>query len=342
MSTQFESPTNAQVNRAMASYSDWDEEEQGGGLSGRLQHFKSTVSERVSEIDESTLSQTLAWVSFGIGAAELLAPKALGRAIGVGDRPTVMRLLGAREIVTGIGLLSGKAPGLWAWARVAGDVMDLALLGAAARSPGADTKRIAAAASSVLGVAALDVYASRRLSESNAIESPVIEIVESLSINASPEEIYSYWKNFENLPSFMRHLESVTVVDENMSHWIAKAPLGTSVEWDAHLVVDEPNRRLGWETSDDSSIQHEGLVSFEETANGKGTIVRVEMSYEPPAGHVGATLARLLGEEPRVQIHEDLRRLKQLIETGEIPTTLGQPSGRRSLLGRATLGGRMQ
>lgn len=341
MSTQFESTTNAQLSRMQASFSDWGEEEESG-VTGRLQRFKDAVTQRASDIDESTLSSALAWVSLGIGAAELLAPRALGRAIGVGDHPTTMRLLGAREIATGIGLMSGKAPALWAWARVAGDVMDLALLGAAARSPDADTKRIAAAASAVLGVAAFDVYSSRRLSESDGIETPAVDIVESLSINASPEEIYSYWKNFENLPSFMRHLESVAVVDETISHWVAKAPLGTSVEWDARLVVDEPNRRLGWETLEDSSIQHEGLVTFEESGNGRGTIVRVEMSYEPPAGHVGATLARLLGEEPRVQIHEDLRRLKQLIETGEVPTTLGQSSGRRSLIGRATLGGRMQ
>lgn len=341
MSTQFESSTSGQLDRRLVAFSDWEEGEDSG-VSGRLQQFKNAVTEKASDIDDSTLSNTLAWVSFGIGAAELLAPRALGRAIGVGDHPTIMRLLGAREIAAGIGLMSGKATGFWAWARVAGDVMDLALLGAAARSPGADTKRIAAAASAVLGVTVLDVYSSRRLSESDEIETPAVDIVESLSINASPEEIYSYWKNFENLPSFMRHLESVTVIDENTSHWIAKAPLGTSVEWEARLVVDEPNRRLGWETSEDSSIQHEGLVSFEENANGRGTVVRVEMSYEPPAGHVGATLARLLGEEPRVQIHEDLRRLKQLIETGEVPTTLGQPSGRRSLMGRATLGGRMQ
>jgi uncharacterized membrane protein len=340
MSTQFES-TNAQSSRTLTAFSDWEDQEENG-VTGRIQQWKNAVTERASDIDESTLSNTLAWVSFGIGAAELLAPKALGRAIGVGDRPTIMRLLGAREIATGIGLMSGKAPGFWAWARVAGDVMDLALLGAAARSPTGDTKRIAAAASAVLGVAALDVYSSRRLSESDAIETPAVDIIESLSINASPEEVYSYWKNFENLPSFMRHLESVSVVDESISHWVAKAPMGTSVEWDARLVVDEPNRRLGWETLEDSSIQHEGLVSFEESGNGRGTIVRVEMSYEPPAGHVGATLARLLGDEPRVQILEDLRRLKQLIETGEVPTTLGQPSGRRSLMGRATLGGRMQ
>ncbi len=342
MSTQFESPTNARPDRGVAAFSQWADQEDENGFTSRLQQFKSSVTERVSDIDDRTLSQTLAWVSFGIGAAELLAPRALGRAIGVGDRPAMMRALGAREVLTGLGLLSGKAPGLWAWARVAGDVMDLALLGAAARSPEADTKRIAAAASAVLGVAALDVYSSRRLAETEDIETPAIEIIESISINAAPDEIYSYWKNFENLPSFMRHLKSVTVIDENYSHWIAKAPLGTSVEWDARLVVDEPSRRLGWETSEESQIQHEGLVSFEESANGRGTIVRVEMSYEPPAGHVGATLARLFGEEPRVQIHEDLRRLKQLIETGEIPTTLGQSSGRRSLMGRATLGGRMQ
>lgn len=340
MSTQFESQT-GQSAQPLAAFSEWSEEQEGG-FTQRLTQIKDAVSDRVTNIDERTLAQTLGWVSIGLGAAELFAPKALGRAIGVGDRPTIMRALGLREIVSGLGLLSGRAPGVWAWARVAGDVMDLALLGAAARQPDADTKRIAAAASAVLGVAALDVYSGRRLAQSDQIDTPTVEIVESISINASPEEIYSFWKNFENLPSFMRHLESVSIVDENVSHWVAKAPLGMSVEWDAQLVADEPNRRLSWETLPDSEIQHEGLVAFDATSNGRGTIVRVEMSYEPPAGHVGAQLARLLGEEPRVQIREDLRRLKQLIETGEIATTLGQPSGHRSFLGRATLGGRMQ
>jgi uncharacterized membrane protein len=338
MSTQFQPRKKTQP---LSAFSQW-EDDQGSGVTGRLVQMKERVADRVGDIDDRALAQTLGWISIGLGATELLAPKALGRTIGVGDHPTVMRALGAREIVSGLGLLSGRAPGLWAWARVAGDVMDLALLGAAAREPNADTKRIATAASAVLGVTALDAYSGRRLSQSRQIETPAVEIVETISINASPEEIYSFWKNFENLPSFMKHLESVSVVDENISHWVAKAPLGTSVEWDAQLIVEEPNRRLSWETLPDSEIQHEGLVSFEAGANGRGTMVRVEMSYEPPAGHLGAQLARVLGEEPRVQIREDLRRLKQLIETGEIATTLGQPSGRRSLLGRATLGGRMQ
>jgi uncharacterized membrane protein len=100
--------------------------------------------------------------------------------------------------------------------------------------------------------------------------------------------------------------------------------------------------RIGWRTLPDSEVMHEGVVSFEPAPGGRGAVARVELCYWPPAGKIGAHFARLLGEEPRRQINDDLRRLKQLIETGEVATTLGQPSGKRSVIGRATLGRRMQ
>jgi uncharacterized membrane protein len=115
-----------------------------------------------------------------------------------------------------------------------------------------------------------------------------------------------------------------------------------SVEWDAEIVRDDPNEGLSWQTVEGSEIQHQGIVRFEPARSGRGTIVRVELRYVPPAGKVGVQFARILGEEPKVQIKDDLRRLKQLIETGEVATTRGQPSGRRSLIGRTTLGGRVQ
>ncbi|HEY7642910.1 MAG TPA: SRPBCC family protein [Steroidobacteraceae bacterium] len=293
--------------------------------------------------DDRQLGQLLGWFSIGLGLAELLAPRALGRAIGVGDQnAATLRALGARELVSGLGLLSERKPGTWAWSRVAGDAMDLALLGAAARSPDSDQRRLAIAAAGVLAVTALDVYAGRRLQASQSDQAPQIAVTRSITINSTPGELYQFWRGLENLPLFMQHLESVARVNGRVSHWVAKAPAGTCVEWDSEIVEDEPDRRIGWRTLPGSQVTHEGMVSFEPATTGRGTRVRIEMLYVPPAGKVGMHIARLFGEEPALQIDDDLRRLKQLLETGEVATTLGQPTGKRSLFGRSTLGGRVQ
>src|ERR1043165_5144357 len=292
--------------------------------------------------DDRQLGQILGLFSIGLGLAEVLAPRALGRAIGVGDHPSIMRMVGVREIVTGLGILSERPPGAWTWARVAGDAIDLALLGAATSSPDADPRRIAAATAGVLGVTALDVYSGKRLTATQSGAAPAIEVTQTVTINSSPDELYHFWKNLENLPLFMEHLESVSEVNERVSHWVAKAPAGASVEWDAEVVDDQPERRIGWRTLPESQVTHEGMVSFEPATGGRGTIVRVEMLYVPPAGKVGAWIARMFGEEPTLQVAEDLRRLKQLLETGGVATTLGQSAGKRSLFGRTTLGRRMQ
>ena len=292
--------------------------------------------------DDRQLGQILGLFSIGLGLAELLAPRAVGRAVGVGDHPAIMRMVGVREIVTGLGLLSERAPGTWASARVAGDAMDLALLGAATSSPDADPRRIAAATAGVLGVTALDVYSGQRLRATQSAEAPAISVRQTITINAAPAELYGFWKNVENLPLFMEHIESVSKVNERVSHWVAKAPAGACVEWDAEIVDDQPERRLGWRTLPDSQVTHEGMVSFEPAIGGRGTVVRVEMLYLPPAGKVGVWIARLFGEEPALQVGDDLRRLKQLLETGEVATTLGQSTGKRSIFGRTFLGRRMQ
>jgi uncharacterized membrane protein len=300
------------------------------------------AEEPIFEVDDRQLIQALGWFSIALGAVELFAPRAVNRAIGVGDHPVVTRLVGIREVVTGIGLLSERAPGWWAWARAAGDAMDLGLLGAAGSSPDADPKRIAIAATSVLAVGGVDVLSGQRLLESQSPDAPEVEVCESLAINASPQQLYSFWRNAENLPRFMQHLESVTTTGERTSHWIARAPGGGCVEWDSEIVDDQPGQRIGWCTLPSSQITHEGMVTFEPAIAGRGSIVRVEMLYRPPAGKLGKHIARLFGEEPGQQIRDDLRRLKQLLEAGEVATTQGQPSGRRSLIGRATLGRIMQ
>jgi uncharacterized membrane protein len=155
-----------------------------------------------------------------------------------------------------------------------------------------------------------------------------IEVVKSLTIDRPSDELYRFWRKFENLPTVMRHLESVTVQDERRSHWVAKGPAGTRIEWDAEIVNDNANRLIAWQSCEGADVDHWGVVRFIPAPGGRGTQVTVELEYAPIAGAFGATIAKLFGEEPAQQIGEDLRRFKQLMETGEIPTTEGQPRGR--------------
>jgi uncharacterized membrane protein len=143
-----------------------------------------------------------------------------------------------------------------------------------------------------------------------------IRVDERIVLNRPRHEVYRFWRNFENLPRFMDHLESVTVLDESRSHWIAKGPAGTRVEWDAEIHNEVPNQVIAWRSLPGSEVANAGSVYFIPTENGD-TEVRVVMRYHPPAGRLGAAIAGLLGEEPSRQIAEDLRRLKQVVEAGE-------------------------
>jgi uncharacterized membrane protein len=126
----------------------------------------------------------------------------------------------------------------------------------------------------------------------------------------------------------------VEVISETRSHWRAKAPAGSSVAWDAEITVDHPGELLAWHSLDGADIDNAGTVRFEPAPGGRGTIVRVDLLYKPPGGKAGMLIAKLFGEEPALQIDQDLHRFKQLIETGEIATTEGQSSGARSILTR--------
>lgn len=154
-----------------------------------------------------------------------------------------------------------------------------------------------------------------------------VEVVKAVTINKSPTELYNFWHNFENLPKFMNHLESVKVLDEKRSEWTAKAPLGTQVSWNAVITEDAENERIAWTTYGDSQIKNSGKVEFLPTVD-RGTEVKVTIRYEPPAGKIGELAAYFLTEEPSAQVAEDLRRFKRLVETGEIISIKGQTSGR--------------
>ncbi len=161
-----------------------------------------------------------------------------------------------------------------------------------------------------------------------------IKVEKSIIINKSPEQLYQFWRNLENLPRIMGHLESVRVTGGNRSHWIAKAPAGSSVEWDAETYNEKENELIAWRSLEGADVANAGSVHFTAAPGGRGTEVRVVLKYDPPAGIIGATIAKLFGEEPSQQIEEDLRRFKQLMEAGETSKTEGQPSGRSAQAGK--------
>ena len=145
-----------------------------------------------------------------------------------------------------------------------------------------------------------------------------IKVEESVTINRPVLEVFRFWRNFENLPRFMDHLESVTVIDDTRSHWIAKGPAGTRVEWDAVIHNEIDDELIAWRSLPGSEVNNAGSVHFTPTPDGAGTDVRVVLSYEPPAGRIGAAVARLLGEEPSKQVADDLRRFKQVLDSGDV------------------------
>jgi uncharacterized membrane protein len=157
-----------------------------------------------------------------------------------------------------------------------------------------------------------------------------IQVQQSFTIGKQPWELYAFWRDFTNLPRFMRHLESVEVLDEKRSRWTAKAPAitGGRMQWEAEIINDEPNALIAWRSLGGSDVDNTGSVRFVPAPGDRGTEVHVVLEYIPPVGgRIGSWIAKLFGEEPQMQIQEDLRRFKRLIETGEIPTTQGQPRG---------------
>ncbi|MES2462877.1 MAG: SRPBCC family protein [Armatimonadota bacterium] len=156
-----------------------------------------------------------------------------------------------------------------------------------------------------------------------------VKVYKTITIQKPASELFSFWRNFENLPRIMNHLESVTVQDSTRSHWVAKAPLGKTVEWDAEIINEVPDEMIAWASTENADIPNAGSVSFKTAPAGRGTIVKVNLEYNPPAGALGAAVARLFGEEPNQQVADDLRRFKSLMEAGEIPTVEGQPQGNK-------------
>ncbi|HKG15291.1 MAG TPA: SRPBCC family protein, partial [Pyrinomonadaceae bacterium] len=229
----------------------------GGGGGGEWQ---GALADALQSVDAGKLARGLGWFSIGLGLAEVLAPGGVAKISGVSRKNTgLIRLLGLREIAHGVGIFSqGRRPAEAVWARVVGDALDLACLGAAFASPTTKKGRLAFATANVLAVTALDVLCAQQLSggegagEDGGAKGGTTQVKNSLIINRPPQELYQYWRNFENLPNIMHHLESVKVKGEGRSHWVAKAPAGTSVEWDAEITEDRPNELIAWRSLEGS------------------------------------------------------------------------------------------
>ncbi|MDB6053738.1 MAG: cyclase/dehydrase [Verrucomicrobiales bacterium] len=155
-----------------------------------------------------------------------------------------------------------------------------------------------------------------------------IKVTKSCTIKSSRETLYAFWRKFENLPLFMNGLVSVTQ-NGNSSHWIAKSPGGKKVEWDAVVINETLNELIAWRTVEGSDVSHAGSVRFKPAPGNRGTEVTVKFEYDAPGGKLAAKLAKITGKEPSQQVEKDLTHFKAVIETGEFPTTQGQPKGEK-------------
>ena len=287
---------------------------------------------RSQDANTEQLARFLGWFSIGLGVAEIVAPRQLAQMIGVENKPGVFRLMGIREITSGIAILSQEQPAGAVWSRVAGDMLDLALLGSQLDANNPERQKTLAATMSVLGVTAVDLYTAKSLSqhsnggsraESGSPREMVqssrgIKVKSSVTIGRPIGEVYGFWRNFENLPRIMSHLQSVEMVDDRRSHWTALGPAGMRVEWDAETVEDRTDELISWRSLPGGQVDTAGYVRFSRAPGNRGTEVLVEMRYDPPGGALGASIAKLFGDSGQELVNRDLHAFKNVLETGEV------------------------
>lgn len=279
------------------------------------------------------LVKGLGVASLGLGLSEILAPGRIAALAGVDETArarTVIRALGMRECGHGAALLAG--PDKLVWTRVAGDALDIAFLAAGVirRGPGRRRRGVLTAAA-LTAIGGADLYAALRTTHSDTARHAGGQrhrtLRAAVTVKRTPEDVYGFWRNLENLPDFMYHLQSVTTTVDGQSHWVANSPVGQPVQWDAQIVEDLPAKRIAWQSLPGSGIENGGSVDFTPDHAGEGTEVRVTMAYQMPGGAVGKAVATLLGESPEQQVNDDLRRFKQIMETGQVVRSDGSPDG---------------
>jgi uncharacterized membrane protein len=285
----------------------------------------------------------LGWMSLGLGVAQLAAPDTVRRISGVDDSPTsraVVPLVGARELVHAAGLLTSRRKGIWAWTRVMGDAMDLTSLGMAiAHRGGRRRRRLVGVTGVVVGITVVDLLTAvqgRRTKQIGSVPTVrgtrrgSVELTATTTIRKPAPEVYAFWRDLENLPTFMAHLEEVRATGDRTSHWSAGAPFGKNVAWDAEIIDEVPGEKIAWRSTGKADVPNAGTVRFVPAPDGVSTEVHVVLVYDIPGGAAGKAVARYFGEEPHQQLDDDLRRLKQVLETGEVVRSDGAPWGKRA------------
>ena len=273
------------------------------------------------------LARALGYFSLALGAAELAAPAAMARLMGASHdtrTTSVVRAMGARELGHGIAILTRPGFAGPLWSRVAGDVADIGFLSSAYGADYANKRRVLAVGAAVLGVTVLDVLCARRLNHQRPRHMATTPAKASITINRPIDQVFAFWRRLDTLPQFMRYLESVERLPDGRSRWQARGPGGVPVSWDAETVAERDNELISWRSLPGGDMDSHGTVRFTPAPGARGTEVRVEMAYRPPAGTIGRSVAWLLGRDPSQQITEDLRRLKQLLEAGEIALSEGE------------------
>lgn len=154
----------------------------------------------------------------------------------------------------------------------------------------------------------------------NAPQRGDVLVGRTVTIDRPREGLYAFWRDFNNLPKFMHNVQSVTVSNAERSHWVIEAPAGKTVEWDSAITEDEPGRLIAWKSLDGAAVRNSGRVEFLDSPDRRGTVVRVTFVYDPPGGTIGKLIAKMFQKEPKIQARQDLRRFKQLMETGEVST----------------------
>jgi len=157
-----------------------------------------------------------------------------------------------------------------------------------------------------------------------------MELRSTTTVTKSPEEVYEFWSAFDRFPSFMAHVDGVQMTGPRTSHWRVSAPFDREVEWDAETTEQLPGSRLSWRSVEGADVPNSGEVRFEPAPDGTSTEVHVTLAYDAPGGGLGKALAKYFGEDPSQHLDDDLRRFKQVIETGEVVRSDGAPWGKRA------------
>ncbi len=277
------------------------------------------------------LARGLGWFSLGLGLFEVIAPRRLADFFSLEDQEGLIRTYGVREILNGCGVWAAKNPTPWVWGRVGGDLLDLATLATGLSDDNPERGRVLFGLAGLTGVTLVDLVVAERLRRTKAAGAEEQhEVVRSLTVHGSPEELLARWRDAETLSQVMAHFAEVHGAGPDEQHWQLRLPATQGLAWTARNLPRQDEGVLGWQSLPGATLPNEGSVSFRpSTGADRGTVATLRFRFDPPGGAFGDSLTALLGAAPGLIASQALRRFKSLVETGEIPTTENQPAARR-------------